>query len=60
MNETPYTQGFRAGQINERDRIIKMLLNRAEIDKCDCGNDCAKWDSGFNTAIALIKGNENG
>lgn len=25
MVDTPYTQGFRAGQANERERIIKLL-----------------------------------
>lgn len=26
MVETVYTQGFRAGQANERERIIKLLM----------------------------------
>jgi len=27
MNETPYTQGFRAGQINEQARIINAITD---------------------------------
>ena len=35
MSDTPYTQGFRAGQDNERERIIK-LLEAQNGDWADC------------------------
>jgi len=30
VSDTPYTQGFRAGQDNERERIIKIIWENAE------------------------------
>ena len=35
MSDTPYTQGFRAGQDNERERIIKLI--EGSIRECECG-----------------------
>jgi hypothetical protein len=32
--DSSYSSGFKAGQINERDRILELLK-----DECDCDHD---------------------
>lgn len=54
--DTPYTQGFRAGQDYENTRIITYLLSLNE--GCDAKGFCEKCD--FREAIAgLIRGETN-
>lgn len=47
MSDTPYTQGFRAGQENERERIIKLLEQEAKL--------IAYGEVDLNALIVLIK-----
>jgi hypothetical protein len=54
MADTEYTKGFRAGQANEQERIIKLL----EANKKWCNADDYSYlgcDCPWHLAIALIK-----
>ena len=55
-----YKQGFKAGRKAERERIIQRLIDYFELtqEPGDHGliDVNEEWDSGFQAAIALIKG----
>jgi hypothetical protein len=52
MSDTPYTQGFRAGQEAEQKRILELLRKDLMISSLDE----KKMDEGIHWVIALIKG----
>lgn len=52
MSDTPYTQGFRAGQEAERERILKLLEARSEC----IGKEHDYFGYCYCEEIVLIKG----
>ena len=67
MSETAYTQGFRAGQETEQERVINLMNSHRVVFSLDsfepvlscnkCGNVTSDQPSHL---MRLIKGNENG
>jgi hypothetical protein len=64
MVETVYTQGFRAGQANEQERIIKVLAEAVcySTDENDpTHEECYCWiEMPLYKVIALVEGKQNG
>lgn len=61
MVETPYTQGFRAGQANERERIIELLIDLKAIRR-DAFGDIVAFNISGDEVIYLtgLEKEENG
>lgn len=61
MVETVYTQGFRAGQANERERIIELLIDLKAIRR-DAFGDLVAFNISGDEVIYLtgLEKEENG
>lgn len=61
MSDTEYTAGFRSGQANERDRIIRLLAEQAQFaldngDALRSDADMRGYQLAVKHSLQLIKG----